>query len=424
MTRLSIGFLFVWRQDRCPNRERQMNAAATPPGRKTGRRIALVGTMLLALGVGAAGWAWRDANSSRPQAVPPVPVSVSAASIENVPIYVSGLGTVQAYNTVTVTSRVDGELNKILFNEGQDVKRGDLLVVIDPRTFQATLDQAKAKTQQDQAALDNARLMLSRFSQLVTRGYSTQEQYDTQKSTVEQLEATVAQDNAAVSNAATQLSYTQIKSPIDGRTGIRQVDIGNIVHANATNIVVITQLQPIYVVATLAEGDLQSVLDALRAGSVEAIAMSRDGTEQLDIGTLTLVNNQINPNNGTVELKATFPNKKEKLWPGQFVVLKVRTNVMSDTVVVPSGALQRGPNGFFVYVIGSDERAEMRPVTVGPIGGGRAVIAKGIAAGERVVTAGQYRLAPGLRVTATETRSTVSLAPARQASSAAAGQKG
>ena len=221
---------------------------------------------------------------------------------------------------------------------------------------------------------------------------------------MQQLEATVAQDNAAVSNAATQLSYTQIKAPLDGRTGIRLVDPGNIVHANATNIVVITQLQPIDVLATLAEDDLSSVRAALRAGPVEAVALSRDRGEQLDVGTLALVNNQVDPKSGTVQVKATFPNQEEKLWPGQFVILQVRTKVVNQATVVPSGAVQRGPSGFFVYVIGSDQRAKLRPVSVGQIAEGRSIINHGVAAGERVVTTGQYRLAPGLRVIATDDR--------------------
>ena len=381
-----------------------MSAVDTPAKRNLGKRIAPAGIAgLFVIGAAIAIWFWHRAEkSSHPQADVAVPVHIVAVTVENVPIHVSGLGTVQASNTVAITSRVDGELDKVLFNEGKDVKRGDLLVVIDPRTFEAALDQAKAKKQQDEATLANARLILSRYAQLVGRGYSTQEQYDTQKSTVQQLEAAVAQDNAAVSNAATQLSYTQIKAPLDGRTGIRLVDPGNIVHANATNIVVITQLQPIDISATLAEDDLSSVRAALRAGSVEAVALSRDGSEQLGVGTLALVNNQIDPKSGTVQVKATFPNQEEKLWPGQFVVLQVRTKVVNEATVVPSGAIQRGPKGFFVYVIDSDRRANLRPVSVGQIAEGRSIINHGVAVGERVVTTGQYRLAPGLRVIATE----------------------
>ena len=379
--------------------------AVTPPGRRrNAKRVVFTAiAVLLLAAAGFAVWAERNAaNERRPHAELAVPVHVATAAVADVPISVNGLGTVRASNTVSITSRVDGALDHVLFTEGQDVKRGDLLVGIDPRTFQAALDQAKAKTQQDEAALANARLMLSRFAQLVGRGYSTQEQYDTQQSTVRQLEATVAQDNGAVANAATQLSFTEIRAPIDGRTGIRLVDVGNIVHANATNIVVITQLEPIDVLATLPEDDLPAVLSALRAGPVQTVAMSRDGAAQLDVGTLSLADNQIDPKSGTVQLKATFPNKEEKLWPGQFVILQVRTRVAKNAIVVPSGAIQRGQNGFFVYVVDSRERAELRPVTTGQIAGGRSIITHGLAAGERVVTTGQYRLAPGVPVTATQ----------------------
>lgn len=381
-----------------------MNTTPLSSGRKHVKRVLLTGLAVLVLaGGGFGGWTWFDtAKSSAPAIRPAIPVHVAAAMTENVPVYVSSLGTVQASNTVTISSRVDGELEKVLFHEGQDVKRGDLLAVVDPRTFQAALDEAEAKTQQDEAALANAKLMLDRFSKLVTQGYSTQEQYDTQQSTVQQLEAAIAQDKAAVSSAQTQLSYTQIMAPLEGRTGIRLVDAGNLVHANATNIVVITQLHPIDVIATLAEGELPSVRDALRAGIVEAIVLSRDGSEQLGVGTLKLINNQIDTQSGTVQLKASFPNQEDKLWPGQFVVLQVRTKVINNAVVVPSGALQRGPDGLFVYVVAADKRAHLRPVTVGQIADGRTIIKKGLAAGEQVVTSGQYRLAPGLTVTTTE----------------------
>jgi multidrug efflux system membrane fusion protein len=304
---------------------------------------------------------------------------------------------------VTIRTRVDGALEQLHFTEGQDVKKGDLLAVIDPRPFQAALDQAIGKSEQDRAALENARAILNRTAQLEPSGYATQQMLDTQKSNVQQLEATVAQDEAAVSNAKTQLSYTQITAPISGRTGIRLVDVGNIIHAtDTTGIVVITQLQPIDVIATFADRDLPAVRSAVRAGKVPAVARSRDGTQQLDAGTLELFDNQIDPNSATIRLKATFPNKEEALWPGQFVLLQVRTRVARDAVVVPSGAVQRGADGFFVYVVGKDDRAELRTVKTGPIADERAIIETGLKAGERVVVTGQYRVAPGVLLKTTQ----------------------
>lgn len=381
--------------------------AMREPAKPSQRRRFLWALSLAVIALSAAGDVlWKQHGFARraPQHVEmAVPVHAVSAKIADVPIYATGLGTVQASNTVTIRSRVDGALEKVLFKEGQNVKRGDLLVVIDPRPYQAALDQAKAKAQQDQAALANARLILSRYTQLNERGYSTEEQLDTQKSTVQQLEATIAQDEAAISNATTQLSYTQIKAPIDGRTGIRLVDIGNIIHAtDATGIVVITQLQPIDVIATFADSDLPAVKSAMEAGPVQAVARSRDGTRQLDVGKLGLFDNQIDQNSGTIRLKATFPNTQEKLWPGQFVLLQVRTSLARNSVVVPSGAIQRGANGFYVYVVGADGHADLRNVKVGQISEGRSIVLSGVKAGERVVISGQYRVAPGVRLSVTE----------------------
>lgn len=384
-----------------------MRAPTKSTGRNARLRVLRTGLIAVAIAGGCfALWQWREKSSKpMPHAMAAVPVHIASSEQADVPIYVTGLGTVQASNTVTIRSRVDGALDQVRFTEGQDVKRGDLLAVIDPRPFQAALDQAVAKSKQDQAALANARLILDRDAQLASQGYTTQETFDTQKSTVQQLEAAVSQDEAAISNARTQLSYTQITAPIDGRTGIRLVDVGNIIHAtDATGIVVITTLRPIDVIATFADGDLPAVRGALRTGPVQAVACSRDGTRQLDSGTLTLFDNQIDQNSATIRLKASFPNAEEALWPGQFVLLQIRTNVARDAVVVPSGAIQRGANGFYLYVVGSDDRAELRPVKVGQIADGRSIIADGLKAGERVVVSGQYRLAPGISVTTTETQ--------------------
>lgn len=332
---------------------------------------------------------------------PPVPVSIASAVTADVPIYQSGIGTVQAFNTVKVHSQVDGQLQKIAFVEGQEIKAGDLLAVIDPSLFQAALDQAIGKTQQDQASLANAETILNRDQQLGARDFASQQTVDTQYSTVQQLKAQILQDNAAVSKARTQLAYTQITSPIDGRTGFRLVDVGNIIHpSDVSAIAVVTQTQPISVISTLAEDALPAVRAAQKAGPVPVIALDKAGQKLAD-GTLALVDNEIAAKSGTIQLKSTFANADEALWPGQYVQIQVLTNTVRKAVTVPSTALQRGPDGMFVYVIGAGDVAASRPVQAGPISGGTAVIAAGLTAGERVVTSGQYRLAPGLKVQAT-----------------------
>src|SRR5271165_1764860 len=336
-----------------------------------------------------------------PAAVPPpaIPVSVAAAERRDVPIYLTGLGTVQAFNTVTVKTRVDGELVKVAFAEGQDVKAGDLLVQIDPRPFQATLDQAVAKKAQDEANLANAKLDLQRFADLATRNFAPQQQLDTQRATVTQLEAQIQGDRAAIDSAQTQLSYTTITSPLSGRTGIRLVDQGNIVHAtDATGIVVVTQLQPISVIFTLPESELAAVRSALKAGPVRIFAMSRDDNRQLAEGTLAVLDNQISQTTGTMRIKGTFPNQDGTLWPGEFLNIRLLARTSPNVVTVPSGALQRGPNGYYAYLVKPDSTVEARPLEVGQVSDGIAIIDDGVASGEQIVTAGQYRLQPGARV--------------------------
>jgi len=336
------------------------------------------------------------------------PATVAVVTQDDIPITVSGIGTVQALNTVTVRTRVDGQLLRVLFAEGQLVRKGDLLAEIDPRPFQAALNQAKAKLAQDQAALDNAKTILARDSDLAAKQFVSQQALDTQRSTVQQLQAVVAQDQAAIANAETQLSYTSITSPIDGLTGIRLVDPGNIVHAaDATGIVVVTQIQPVTVISTLPEQQLARVRGALKTGPVKVAALSRTSAWQRDEGTLGLLDNQIDPTSGTIRLKSTFPNKDGALWPGQFVLLQVTTSTARQATYVPSSALQRGPRGFFVYVVGPNDVAEARPVEVGQVAENRAIIESGLAPGDRVVTAGQYRIAPGMAVSITSASPTV-----------------
>lgn len=359
--------------------------------------------ILIAASSGYVGWQHREttkfaaATAAAPS--PAIPVSVATAQRRDVPIYVTGLGTVQAFNTVTVKTRVDGELLKVAFTEGQDVKAGDVLAQIDPRPFQAAYDQAAAKKVQDEANLANAKLDLQRFSALATRSFAPQQQVDTQRASVAQLEAQIRGDQAAIDSAKTQLDYTMIRSPLSGRTGIRLVDQGNIVHAtDATGVVVVTQLQPISVLFTLPESELASVQSALASGPVRIFATDRDSDRQLAEGTIAVLDNQIAQTTGTLRLKGTFPNKGGALWPGQFLNIRLLTRTAPNVVTVPSSALQRGPDGYYAYVVKPDSTVETRSVKVGQVSDGIAIVDDGMRAGDQVVTAGQYRLQPDARV--------------------------
>jgi multidrug efflux system membrane fusion protein len=329
----------------------------------------------------------------------PAPVDIAAASRADVPVYLEGLGTVQAFNTVTMKTRVDGQIQKVSFVEGKHVKAGDLLVQIDPRPYQAAYDQVVAKKAQDEAQLANAKVDLERYAALLKTSAAPRQQADTQRALAAQLEATVRADQGAIDAAKVQLDYTSIASPIDGVTGIRLVDQGNIVHATDTNgIVVVTELQPISVVFSLPEDNLQSVAQAMAQGPVEVAALSRDGKTEFDRGTLLLIDNAIDQTTGTIRLKATFPNPNNSLWPGQFLNVRLLLQTERNVLTVPSAAVERGPDGLFTYVVKSDSTVEMRTVTVGQDTGTIAVIASGLAAGDRVVTAGQYRVQPGAPV--------------------------
>jgi membrane fusion protein, multidrug efflux system len=330
----------------------------------------------------------------------PVPVVAGKVEQKDMPIYLDGLGTVQAFNTVTVHTRVDGQLDKVLFTEGQDVKAGDLLAVVDPRPYQAALDQAIGKKAQDEAQLANARVTLARNTDLLKKKVIDQQDFDTAKYQVDQFQAAVQADQAAIEAAKTNLDYTQIKSPIDGRTGVRLVDVGNIVHAaDQGGIVVITQMHPISVVFTLPEQNLQSILseDAPNEG-LPVLALDRGNTNTLDRGTLAVVNNQIDQTTGTVQLKATFPNPDLKLWPGEFVNARLILTTRKNATVIPSSVVQRGPQGTYAYVIKADKTAEMRPIKVAQTEGNLAIVEDGLNPGEQVVVDGQYKLQPGARV--------------------------
>ncbi len=328
-----------------------------------------------------------------------VPVSLVNPELEDFPVYLDGLGTVQALYTVSIKTRVDGELQKVLFTEGQDVKKGDLLAVIDPRPYQAALDQVVAKIQQDQADLANGQYLLAKDQKLAKQGIAPDETLEMQQSQVNQLQAQLAQDQAAKEAAEISLSYTNITSPIDGRTGIRLIDAGNQVHTtDGTGIVTVTQTEPISVISTLREDDLDKLRDALRKGTVEVAAMSGDLSTKLADGTLLLIDNEIDQDTGTLRVKSTFSNADRSLWPGQFVNLRILVSTIPKAITVPSSALQRGTDGYFVYVVDGNNVASMRKVTPGPINGGRAVINSGVDVNDQVVTQGQYRLQDGTTV--------------------------
>jgi len=344
------------------------------------------------------------ADTPSPPAAPAaaaVRADTALAARGDVPVYLEGLGTVQAFYTVTITPRVDGELKSLEFTEGQSVKRGDVLARIDPRPYQAALDQAVALKGKDSAQLANARRDLERYVTLAPQEFTSKQTLETQRALVAQLEAQVAGDQAAIDNARTQVDYTTIVSPIDGRTGIRMVDPGNNVHAAAgTGIVVVTQLQPISLIFTLPEEALLAVNAAMATGPMTVTAVSRDGKTVLDSGTVGLVDNQIDQTTGTMRLKATFPNKDNTLWPGEFVNARVLVQTRRDVLTIPSAAIQRGPKGVFAYVVKPDSTVEMRPLEIGEDTGAVAIVEKGLQDGERVTTSNQYRLLPGIRIQA------------------------
>jgi multidrug efflux system membrane fusion protein len=337
-----------------------------------------------------------------PKGPPPVPVTSAVLKQMDFPVYLTGLGAVQAYDTVTVRSRVDGQINKIFFKQGQMVKEGDMLVQIDPRPYQAALDQAKAKMAQDDASLKDAELNLDRYTTLAKQNFATNQQRDTQQSTVNQLEAQLKGDQATIDTAQTQLDYTEIKAPLSGKTGFRLVDPGNIVHASDTNgIVTIVKLQPISVVFTAPEGSVSAINKALAAGQVPVDALSSDGETTLSHGHLALVDNTVTQASGAISMKATFQNEDNALWPGLSVSTRMLVDTLKNVVVVPEDAVQHGPNGLYVYVIGADNKVVQQPIKVSQTGDGNAVATEGLKAGQTVVVQGQYRLQPGVLVKAT-----------------------
>lgn len=392
---------------------------------RANRRILMaLGALALAL---ATGWAWRAGMLpfARPADKAPaeqgearggrddlVSVATAVARLEDVPVTIDAVGTVQALNTVTIRTQVDGRLLRLAFTEGQDVKKGDVLAEIDPALYKAQYEQALAKKAQDEANLANARVDVTRYEKLVAGKFLSVQQYATQKALVSQLEAQVRADQAAIDNAKTTLDYATIRSPIDGRVGIRLVDVGNILRAGDSNgIVVVTQLRPIFVVFTLPQQALPAIQKAQARGPATVRALGPDNASVLETGELTVVDNQIDPLTGTVKLKATFANAELGLWPGQFVNVRLMLDTIRNAVVTPSPAVQRGPSGAFVYVLGDDGRAHMRPVTTGRQDEHIAVITSGLEPGTTIIASGFSRLSDGARVRVTNAEAPAGAAP-------------
>jgi len=346
----------------------------------------------------------------------PVPVLATAAQIADVPVYFDGVGTAKALNTVTVRPQVDGKIIKISFVEGQDVNKGFLLAKIDPVTYQAAYDQTVAKKAQDDAQLGNAKLDLDRYTRLAATNAINKQQLDTQKALVSQLQAQVQLDQAAIDNARAILSYTDVIAPITGRTGIRLIDEGNIVKASdAAGIVILTQLRPISIFFNLPQQDLPELNRAFAEGSLPVNALGPDGKTSLDTGKVVVIDNQVDQTTGTVKLKAEFPNANLQLWPGQFVNVRVLIDTLRQVVVVPTAAVQRGPNGTFVYVATAEGKATVRPVTLAQQDDVQSVLASGLQAGERVVTTGFARLTEGTAVSVSSAEDAGQLTPVDRA---------
>lgn len=370
-------------------------------------KILVLVALAIAGVIGITAFAYSSARTQATQpavreaaAPPAVPVVAAPVKQGDVPIYMRGIGTVQAYNTVTVHSQITGPITEIDFNEGQVVHKGDLLAVIDPRPYQAQLDQAIANQARDQAQLANAQQLYQRDLPLLAKGWVPDQTVETQKDQVAQYQAMVQSDQAQVESARVNLSYTRLTSLIDGVVGIRQIDIGNIVHPTDPNgVVVVTQLQPISVIFTLPETDLPQIQQQMAKGPLTVLAYSQDDKTQLDKGTLGVLDNQIIQTSGSVRLKANFPNPNHRLWPGELVNARLLIESLPNALTVPGPAVQQGPQGSYVYVVKPDQTVESRPVGVVQQGNKTAVIGSGLKPGEQVVIAGQSRIQPGTHVT-------------------------
>ena len=366
------------------------------------RRL-ISGAAIFAL-VAIAVFFWLRAEKRVPQAVAQtagqaIPVTAGTVAVQDVPVFLHGIGTVQAYNTVAVKSRVDGQIVKINFKEGEEVKVGDPLFQIDPRSYQSALETAQAAKEKDDAQLVGAKLDLDRYEKLLAPGWQTKQSYDQQKATVEQFQAAIKGDIAQIENAKLNLSYADIRSPIDGRLGARLVDTGNLVHASDnTPLVMITEVKPIFVSFTLPQETLDEVHENNKQAPLVVRAYSGDDKKQLAEGKLTLIDNMIDQATGTIHLKARFDNEDERLWPGEFVNLRLILSTRKGAATVPQQTVQVGPNGYYAYVIKPDNTVERRAVEVASMQDGLAVITKGLTVGENVVVDGQYRLTEGARV--------------------------
>jgi multidrug efflux system membrane fusion protein len=382
-----------------------VSAEGNTAASRGGRRLFLIVALLAILAAGGAVYWYgvqgpRPAHAARSPVRPGVPVSVAIVDRQDVPVYLTGLGTVQASFTVAIHSQVDGKLQEVLFTEGQHVKKGDVLAKIDPRLFQAALDQAKAKKAQDQAQLTSAEKDLSRSKTLVLSNITSQQIVDQQQAKVDQFKASIAADDAAIQTAQTQLEYATITAPSDGRIGVRLVDPGNIVHANDQQaLATLVLTRPSAVMFTLPARALDDVRDAMARGPVEVIAYDQDNRLELATGKLLLVDNIIDQTTATIRLKAMFPNKDDKLWSGEFVNARLLLATRSNAVVVPSAAIQRGPDGLFVWIVNANGVAEPRSIEVGPAYGKLTIVTSGLSGGERIVTDGQYKLQRGAPVT-------------------------
>ncbi len=374
--------------------------SASTKGRKSRRIVfAVAGLAVVAIVAGVA--VSRLTKSGTAHAAPPpsVPVTATSAGKQDVPIFYDALGTVMAFNTVSLRAQVNGQIVSVDFRQGQDVRKGDVLAKIDPAPFQAALDQAVAKKSQDEAQLIDAQKDLARFKTLVVRNAETQQNVDAQQAKVDQFKAMIDADQAAIEAAQTQLNYTTIAAPIDGVVGFRQVDIGNIIHTTDANpLTVLTQIKPCVAIFTLPQDDLGPVREAMVRGSVEVLAFDQDDVAQLAQGRLLLIDNQIDQSTSTIRLKAEFPNQDERLWPGEFVHIRILITTRKDAVTIPPVAVQRGPDGLYVWVIKPDNTVEQRPIDAQTVNDSTAVVSKGLAAGERVVVDGQSRLDEGVHV--------------------------
>jgi membrane fusion protein, multidrug efflux system len=370
--------------------------------RRDSRQILFIVAGLVLASVAAAIIFWRHMTTQAAQTGrPAVPVTVAEASVRDVPIYSGALGTVQALNTIAIRAQVNGQLVSIDFRQGQEVRRGDVLARIDPAPLQAALDQAIAKKSQDEAQLISAQKDLARFKTLALKSFETQQNVDLQQAKVDTAKATIDADQAAIEAAKTQLDYATITAPIDGVVGFRQLDIGNIIHTTDVNpLTVLTQIKPSTAIFTLPQSELGPVREAMLRGDVPVFAYDQDDKKQLAEGKLLLINNQIDQTTSTIQLKAEFPNEDQRLWPGEFVHVRVLLNTRKNAVTIPAVALQRGPEGYYVWVVKPDETVEQRSITAQTVGEDTVIASKGLNAGETIVLEGQSRLDVGTRVAA------------------------